>query len=152
MDDSYREVRCGLCWTIFYLCRCCDRGQRYCQDLCRKEARRRSSRAAGGRHQASDEGRLDHRDRQRAYRARRRAIAPAVTHQGSPRSRPSLKVPAETDRPAPMSGEGVGGGTCDGTTDPEAHLHCAVCGQRGYFIRFETLGWLRGQHLLRLRI
>jgi len=26
-DDSFREVRCGLCFRIFYICRSCDRGQ-----------------------------------------------------------------------------------------------------------------------------
>jgi hypothetical protein len=43
--------------------------------------RRRQHRAANRRHQQSVEGRLDHRDRQRAYRCRR--LLRRVTDQGS---------------------------------------------------------------------
>lgn len=71
-----REPECG---GLFWICRSCDRGQRYCSPSCRHQARRRQLREANRRHQRSPEGRLDHRDRQRAYRARRRA---GVTDQG----------------------------------------------------------------------
>ena len=62
-----RGVGCG---AVFWICRHCDRGHRYCSDRCRRKARRQQLRAANRRHQQSREGRLDHRDRQRAYRER----------------------------------------------------------------------------------
>jgi len=65
--------RCCLwapCGMVFYICRCCDRGQRYCSSHCRQKARREQRRQANRRHQDSDDGRLDHRDRQKAYRRR----------------------------------------------------------------------------------
>jgi hypothetical protein len=65
---------------VFYLCRPCDRGQRYCSERCREKSRRQQRRAANRRHQRSDEGRLDHRDRQREYRLR---LVERVTDQGS---------------------------------------------------------------------
>jgi hypothetical protein len=65
---------------MFFICSHCYRGQRYCSDTCRAQARRQQRRAANGRHQRSEEGRLDHRDRQRAYRQRRAA---GVTDQSS---------------------------------------------------------------------
>ena len=56
----------------FTICAACDRGHAYCSAPCRQAGRLRSLRAARARHQRSLEGRLDHRDRQRAYRQRRR--------------------------------------------------------------------------------
>jgi hypothetical protein len=143
VDDSYREIRCGLCGTIFYLCRRCDRGQMYCRAWCRHEARRRSIRAAGARHQTSPEGRLDHRDRQRAYRARLKSLSLRVTHQGSRHASSSLKVPAETEPRVPMVSQG---GKFDGV------VSCAACGAPGCFVRFATLAWLRDRQSFRPRV
>ncbi len=67
-----RYCRWGDCGAAFWICRCCDRGQRYCGDRCRQRARRQQRREANRRRHQSREGRLDHRDRQRAYRQRRR--------------------------------------------------------------------------------
>lgn len=64
------------------MCRSCNRGQRYCCERCREKARRQQRREANRRHQRTEWGRLDHRDRQRAYR-RRKAAAFFVTDQGS---------------------------------------------------------------------
>jgi hypothetical protein len=58
------------CRAVFFLCSRCDRGQRYCSLACRERARIEQRRRANPRHQQSPEGRLDHRDRQRAYRER----------------------------------------------------------------------------------
>jgi hypothetical protein len=76
-----RLCRAAGCRGVFYVCRCCDRGQRYCSERCREKARREQRRAANRRHQESPEGRLDHRDRQREYR--RRLAALRVTDQRS---------------------------------------------------------------------
>ena len=66
-----RFCRGAGCGVVFWICRHCDRGHQYCGERCRRKARRRQRRAANRRHQQSREGRLDHRDRQRAYRERR---------------------------------------------------------------------------------
>jgi len=71
----------GGCHAVFWICRHCDRGQRYCSPTCRAQARLQQRRDANCRHQRSPEGRLDHRDRQREYR--RRHAQTRVTDQGS---------------------------------------------------------------------
>ena len=65
-----RICRGADCGAVFWICRHCDRGHRYCGERCRRKARRQQVRTANRRHQQSREGRLDHRDRQRAYRDR----------------------------------------------------------------------------------
>ena len=72
MDQPLRQRTCRQCSRLFAICAACDRGHAYCTSPCRTAGRRRCVRAANARHQRSLEGRLDHRDRQRAYRARRR--------------------------------------------------------------------------------
>jgi hypothetical protein len=66
--------------SIFCVCSHCDRGQRYCSDLCRKQARQEQRHAANRRHQQTAVGREAHKLRQRAYR--RRQCGPRVTDQG----------------------------------------------------------------------
>jgi hypothetical protein len=70
--EPFRQRFCRAmgCGARFFLCRACDRGQRYCSAACRAQARAQQRRAARQRHQRSRAGRLDHRDRQRAYRRR----------------------------------------------------------------------------------
>src|SRR5215813_2637111 len=80
-----RAPGCGL---MFFVCSHCDRGQVYCGPGCRDATRRLQMRAANLRHQRSEEGRLDHRDRQRAYRQRlawsaTTSASENVTDQGS---------------------------------------------------------------------
>jgi hypothetical protein len=98
------------------VCRCCDRGQRYCSERCREKARREQRRAANRRHQDSEEGRLDHRDRQREYR--RRLVARRVTDQ---RSGERGCAPTLALKHAVV--EGVAG-----------EVICCVCGRRGTLI------------------
>ncbi len=80
LSESFRFVVCDLptCRAIFHLCSKCDRGQRYCGEACSYAARRVYQRRSNAAHQRSAEGRDDHRDRQRAYRARQQR----VTEQG----------------------------------------------------------------------
>jgi hypothetical protein len=75
-----RIRRCNTCESIFCVCSHCDRGQRYCSDLCRKQARQEQRCAANRRHQQTAFGREAHKLRQRAYR--RRQCGPRVTDQG----------------------------------------------------------------------
>ena len=70
------------CTVIFTLCIACDRGQRYCTDVCRKRARQEQLRTAGRRYQTTEAGKAKHCSRQRAYRQRRSVSAALVTHQG----------------------------------------------------------------------
>jgi hypothetical protein len=61
-------LSCKRCWERFYICHRCYRGQSYCSDSCRYQARRQQLREANRRYRRSIEARLDHRDRQRDYR------------------------------------------------------------------------------------
>jgi hypothetical protein len=72
---TLRLARCPRCQSVFALCRRCDRGHVYCSPRCSAEARSESLRCARRRHRLSPEGRLDHRDRERARRGRRRLEA-----------------------------------------------------------------------------
>ena len=112
-----RFCRAQGCGSVFYVCRACDRGQRYCSERCRDKARREQRRAANRWHQRSVEGRLDHRDHQREYR--RRLAALRLTDQGSETrvdfSRLLLPSPLLLDR----CGSGV---------------ICRICGRKGTLI------------------
>jgi hypothetical protein len=112
-----RLCRGQWCGAVFYVCRSCDRGQRYCSERCRCKARREQRRAANRRHQRSEAGRLDHRDRQREYRLR--LAARRVTDQGSGEYLGSSTLPALVLPPVEI----VGGGVI-----------CCVCGRIGTLI------------------
>ena len=77
-----RVCRGSGCGVVFWICRHCDRGQRYCSPACRTQARLQQRRRANSRYQRSPEGQLDHCDRQREYRKRKPCRA-RVTDQGS---------------------------------------------------------------------
>jgi len=68
-----RTCRAPGCHEVFYLCKRCDRGQRYCSSHCRALARRLRHRIASARYQHTPLGRLGHADCQHAYRERIRA-------------------------------------------------------------------------------
>ena len=108
----WRQLFCrgSGCGVMFYICGSCYRGQVYCGDECRRRMRRQQMRRAKRRHQDSPEGRLDHRDRQRAYVERCRRRMTDHTSAGRTRSgnieepltetgiRPSVAEPVD-DRP-----------------------------------------------------
>jgi len=74
--DSLRLVFCARadCQQLFFLCRVCDRGQRYCSAACAAHARRRTLQDAGRLYQQSRPGRFRHAARQARYRARREKV------------------------------------------------------------------------------
>jgi len=74
-----RMFACALCQREVLLCSGCDRGQRYCSQGCREQARRACLRKAGRRYQDSRAGRFAHARRARRYRQRQKI----VTHQAS---------------------------------------------------------------------
>ena len=92
------------CLRIFWICRHCYRGHKYCSHRCRQRRRTLQKRAARRKHQRSPEGRDDHRDHNRVYRARRRRRR--VTDHTSPAPSdsdtidPSEPSPSKTDREA----------------------------------------------------
>ena len=123
---------------MFYLCRHCDRGQRYCSSRCREKSLRRQRRQANRRHQQSPEGRLDHRDRQRDYRQRQRAH---VTDQSSLRSFPCANLTA------PQAPEPVEAAPTPetfpwpGARGAAGWVVCQICGRRGRWVN----PFLRGE-------
>ncbi len=90
-------------------------GEVYCGDECRRRMRRRQRRRANWRYQQSREGRLDHRDRQRAYRerCRRRRVtdhtSPVVPGQATSRSHYRKRESARHCRRWPMIGPDFSG-------------------------------------------
>ena len=110
------------CAALFFICRPCYRGQRYCGARCRQNTRRQQRRCANRRHQQSLEGRLDHRDRQRAYRLRK--VLCRVTDQGSEAELTSGSI-AQPDPVAP---------TGRGHVERRRRMCCLVCGRRGVLI------------------
>ena len=125
------KLRCCCnpdCLSLFAICSCCDRGQRYCSSSCRSQARVRQHRAANRRYQRSTEGRLDHRDRQRRYRGR--PCVKSVTDQGSQKA--DFLSPSKQDEVIQrLSGSVM-----------QSRLHvrgvfvlrCAVCGRPGHLL------------------
>ena len=131
------------CGALFFICPDCEQEQVYCSDFCRKLARLAQHRLANRRHQQSEEGRLDHRDRQRAYR-RRKALA--SSHSATTKSvtdhTPALApacvtlfaaASATNDRPSRTKAASL--------RPPERFFHsdhflvvCRFCGRRGRFL------------------
>ena len=71
--ESLRMYSCAECGALVLVCARCDGGQVCCADReseCRELRRVAQRRASNRRHQQSKEGREDHRDHMRAYRAR----------------------------------------------------------------------------------
>jgi hypothetical protein len=110
VDAPLRQRTCRRCNRLFAICISCDRGHAYCSPACREAARSASVRAARQRHRRSPEGRLDHRDHQRAYRAR-------VRDHTSQRAAALATLPVDTATglvpTAPLAGA----------------LRCMVCGR-----------------------
>lgn len=82
MLPTGRLFLCARCRAQVFICRRCDRGQRYCAAQCASAARRESLREAGRRYQLTRRGRHVHAARARRYRIRHQF----VTHHGSPAS------------------------------------------------------------------
>jgi hypothetical protein len=97
MLDTARLFNCARCGRQVAICRHCDHGHRYCDRDCAQAARRASRRAAGARYQGSHRGRMNHAQRQRRYRTRRRK----VTHQGSLAPPVGVSLPPESRAAAP---------------------------------------------------
>ena len=103
----WRQLFCrgSGCGAMFYICGSCYRGQVYCGERCRRRMRRNQMRRANRKHQDSPEGKLDHRDRQRVYRAKRR-LRRVTDHTSARRPRSgNIKKPWTKPRRRPPFGE-----------------------------------------------
>ena len=121
-----RFCRGAGCGVVFWICRHCDRGHQYCGKHCRKKARRQQLRAANRRHRQSREGRLDHRDRQRAYRERCRRRR--VTDHTSPATFDSGSIGVAEPSPSENGPESLSGEP-EYADCPEFEPVCIVCGR-----------------------
>lgn len=96
MDQPARLYLCARCRVQVVLCSRCDRGNRYCGTLCRRQSRQEARSQTAQRYQRSWRGRIAHAQRSRRWRQRRAARETArdvagdagddahnVTHQGS---------------------------------------------------------------------
>lgn len=137
LEPVFRQRFCKAsdCHTLFFICSYCDRGQRYCGLICRKSCRIQQRRDAVRRHQQSFEGRLDHRDRQRAYRQRKAKSAldtakENVTDHGSQNGVNSATMPerCEEENDRGRSGCWWGEGIA------LRLIVCHFCGRMGRFI------------------
>ena len=133
-----RFCNASQCRLLFFICTHCDRGQRYCSPTCRRSTRLEQQRAARRRHQHSLEGRLDHRDRQRAYRLRKAATARAlktksVTEHGSNAGTTSATMgpPCKEDSQPIRSGWG---GRIWQAASGLGLMICRFCGRVGRFL------------------
>jgi hypothetical protein len=73
-QETLRRFLCARCRVAVLLCTACDRGQRYCSVECARAVRRQSQRESDRRYQRSQSGRLNHAERMRRYRQRRRGV------------------------------------------------------------------------------
>lgn len=79
MADAYMDVRCRWCGQRFYVCLRCYHGEAYCCQQCAVQGYRAVQDEARARHQSSEAGKQDHRDRMRELRALKNK---AVTDEG----------------------------------------------------------------------
>lgn len=121
MDAYYRS--CGICARRFLVCRPCGFNQQYCSEVCADQARAASITAAQVKYRASPEGRAQHRDEQREYRARKRAAR--VGDQFSPVAVEERKVPTVTCKPV----HAVVPGTGDVMVARPTAMNAVVCGE-----------------------
>lgn len=96
IEIRQRVCRGPGCGIIFYICRPCDRGQRYHDGVCRHRARLAQRRKANQEYQASFVAKLDHAARQRAYTERKKLKK--VTGQGSKTAGPSVTIESAPTR------------------------------------------------------
>jgi hypothetical protein len=138
---NLQAIPCKRCGERFYICSSCYRGQRYCSEECRKQARRQQVREANRRYRQSQEVRLDHRDRQREYRRAKNS----VRYQSSKRdpSDAMIALPEQarttatraaaesTDLARPLVREAV-------RQAAGVAIRCQICGFRSEFIDIST--------------
>lgn len=126
---------CRWCGAVFGVCRSCFRGQHYCGDGCRKEARAEGHRESNRKHQRTQEGRDDHRDRQRDYRNRLKDRG--VTDQ-SCAGETALRSLSTAEEGGEEEWDEAGQPDSSEPPQPrelfESQAFCCICGRRGFFV------------------
>lgn len=160
MLAELREVVCKRrgCGRVFFVCRSCDRGQRYCGDKCRTWARMVSVVLARAAYALSDKCRERSRERQKRYRRRKALLAmvekKSVTDQSSQTGQSAVcfdhgtveqtrSVSAVSDVPqvaaaAQTDGEQAGTAQAAKAQGDRAvcdETHCHFCGCPGKVVR-----------------
>jgi hypothetical protein len=102
--ESFREQRCRVCLRVFHICPCCDHGQVYCGDDCKKVGRDAQVRKAKRKYLMDEDVREGERERLRDYRAR-------VPDHGSQKLAPDASVPIDATRALMDSGGDRAGGS-----------------------------------------
>ena len=147
LQSQFRQRFCRNrdCQALFFICSHCDRGQCYCSQPCRQICRARQLREANRRHRQSVEGRLDHRDHQRAYRLRKtiqagmvvRVGASSVRDHGSPGISTSVTIGRGSIRPMVSTRQTASRGLFELILDRPMNIAvvvCRFCGRIGSFI------------------
>lgn len=129
--EVLRGAICPRCQKRFYICRHCDRGQVYCCRQCSAESRCEKCRRYRRVYRHSIEGRLDHRDRERARRASR-TKKNAVGDQGYGKRVGSVTVATRTRMAAAVAAIGSVG--AKGHRDD--YIYCEFCGCRSQWVYF----------------
>lgn len=95
------EISCKDCLKIFWICRPCYRGHKYCSTPCRQSGRKKGQKTSKREYEKSQEAKEDHCDRQRAYRSRLKEkcenIAACVTEHSITDAEVSVKTSSEPD-------------------------------------------------------
>jgi hypothetical protein len=148
-----RMAFCPKCKAFFWICRRCDRGQRYCSKECSVAARKASRKRARQRYRNSERGRAKHRRAERRRRRRRlspnlvRNIASVGDHGsrsdpncGTSQVRPGSDEPKPNGRTEAKSHENK---ALDDSGEKKRNIyHCAWCGRAGSGINLAaTRGW-----------
>lgn len=105
-----------------------------------------SKREARARHQASPEGREDHREAQQRYRDRLARLLRVTDHGGREVDKPET-VPARMEPSAESSAEALPRAGSDNAEVERSSgvLRCAFCGRESRWVRFDFLSRLRQQ-------
>ncbi len=89
------EICCKTCRKDFWICRRCYRGHRYCSGICRADGRKIGQKISKLKYDQSVEAREDHRERQQAYRDRKRESLSNSTSSVTEQPIASFKVSVE---------------------------------------------------------
>jgi hypothetical protein len=136
---SGREFVCGRCSRQVVICRCCDRGQVYCNADCAGQTRHEKRREAGWRWQRTRRGRGLHAARMAKCRAKRAKRPPGsdVDAVGmAPKDRPA-EIVTHHGSPPPKTGDLLAGEATAMPRDDaspanlpgQAMPHCHWCGR-----------------------
>lgn len=135
------ECRYPGCSTVWVICRPCYRGQRYCWKGCSGLARLEKKREYNRRHQQTETGREDHRDRQEAYRRRLAELGNGrpprenVTDQSRPEPTADDKLPRAGGKQIPPLPGGcvlAQSAPQEGSRPPLSR--CGICGRHSVLV------------------